>query len=291
VGFLQAHLGERSLLSVCTRRAQRSSHRYVHLLLLQAMLAFCHTVLPARNPAFSVVEMPHLLLDPRVRADLGRGPCLDFPRRRLENRLGEEVSMETDVAAFAKLLKQDGIDAARAEASGILDEARTRAAEIVRQAQAAAGKVLRDAQSEIESLRQRQAVEIRLVARDAMLKVKEEIERVALLLLRQPIAEALTADEVVRAAIVELVQNSASGQEWEIRVGPRIGKALVQATVNDLFKGREAAATLIEEFRRSGLEFRSGAGEVLELSEESVTDLFRRLMSPELSRLLDSRPG
>jgi len=198
--------------------------------------------------------------------------------------------METDVAAFARQLKQDGIDAAHAEASRLLDEARTRAAEIVRQAQAAAGKVLRDAESESESQRQRQAVEIRLVARDTILKVKEEIERVALLLLRQPIAEALAADEVVRAAIVELVQNSASGQEWEIRVGPRVGKALVQATVNDLFKGREAAVTLIEEFRRSGLEFRSGAGEVLELSEESVTDLFRRLMSPELSRLIDSRP-
>jgi vacuolar-type H+-ATPase subunit H len=198
--------------------------------------------------------------------------------------------METDVAAFARQLKQDGIDAARAEASGILDEARTRAAEIVQQAQTAAGKALRDAESAIESQRQRQAVEIRLVARDTMLKVKEEIERVALLLLRPPIAEALAADEVVRAAIVELVQNSASGQEWEIRVGPRIGKALVQATVNDLFKGREAAVTLVEEFRRSGLEFRSGAGEVLELSEESVMALFRRLMSPELSRIVDSRP-
>jgi len=199
--------------------------------------------------------------------------------------------METDVAAFAKLLKQDGIDAARAEASGILDEARTRATEIVHQAQAAAEKVLRDSQSEIESLRQRQAVEIRLVARDTMLKVKEEIERVALLLLRQPIGAALAADEVVRAAIVELVQNGASGQEWEIRVGPRIGKALAQATVNELFKGREAEVTLVEEFRRSGLEFRSGAGEVLELSEESVAELFRRLMSPELSRLVDSRPS
>ena len=199
--------------------------------------------------------------------------------------------METDVAAFAKLLKQDGIDAARAEASRILDEARTQAAQIVQQAQAAAEKVLRDTQSEIDSQRQRQAVEIRLVARDTMLKVKEEVERVALLLLRQPIGEALAADEVVRAAIVELVQNSGQGQEWEIRVGPRIGKALAQATVNDLFKGREAAVTLVEEFRRSGLEFRSGAGEVLELSEESVAELFRRLMSPELSRILDSRPG
>jgi len=199
--------------------------------------------------------------------------------------------METDVAAFARQLKQDGLDAARAEASRILDETRAQAAEILQQARAAAEKLLRDAQSEIESHSRRQAVEIRLVARDTMLKVKEEIERVALLLLRQPIGEALAADEVVRAAIVEMVQSGVPGQEWEIRVGPRIGRALVQATVSDLFKGREAAATLVEEFRRSGLEFRSGAGEVLELSEESVAEVFRRLMSPELSRLLDSRPG
>ena len=198
--------------------------------------------------------------------------------------------METDVAAFARQLKQDGIDAARAEAARILDETRAQAAEVLQQAQVAAEKLLRDARSEIESHRQRQAVEIRLVARDAMLKVKEEVERVALLLLRRPIGEALAADEVVRAAIGELVRGVASGQEWEIRVGPRIGKALAQAAVDDLFKGRDAAVTLVEEFRRSGLEFRSGAGEVLELSEESVAEVFRRLMSPELSRLVDAKP-
>lgn len=199
--------------------------------------------------------------------------------------------METDVAAFARLLKQDGIDAARAEASRILEEARAQAAETLQQARAAAEKTLRDAQTEIENQRTRQAVEIRLVARDVMLRVKEEIERVALLLLRQPIGEALATDEVVRAAILALVQHGAPGEQWEIRVGPGVGRDLVQAAVNDLFKGREAAATLGEGLRRSGLEFRSGAGEVLELSEESVAEVFRRLISPELNRILDSRPG
>jgi len=199
--------------------------------------------------------------------------------------------METDVAAFARHLKQDGIDAARAEAAVIVDEARTQAAEIRQQAQASAEKLLRDARFEIENQHKRQTVEIQLVARDTMLKVKEEIERVALLLLRQPIGEALAADEIVRTAIVELIQNSPKGQQWEISVGPKIGKALVQAAVNDLFKGREASVTLVEEFRTAGLEFRNGAGEVLELSEESVAEVFRRLMSPELSRLVDSRPG
>lgn len=199
--------------------------------------------------------------------------------------------METDVAAFARHLKQDGIDAARAEAATILDEARAEATAILQQAKTAAETILRDAQSEIESRHQRQIVEIRLVARDMMLKVKEEIERVALMLLRQPIGEALAADEVVRAAIAELAQSSMPGQEWEIRVGPRIGKALVEATVNELFKGSKATATFVEEFRRSGLEFHSSAGEVLELSEESVAEVFQRLISPELTRLLDSRPG
>lgn len=199
--------------------------------------------------------------------------------------------METDVAAFAKLLKQDGIDAARAEAAKILDGARAEAAAILEQARQAAEKLQLDAKAGIESQRQRQSVEIRLAARDALLKIKEEIERMAQLLLRQPVGAALATDEVVRAAIVELVRGSASGQEWEIRVGPSIGKALVQAVVDDLFKGRDAAVTLVEEFRKSGLEFRSGTGEVLELSEESVAEVFRRLMSPELSRFLDSRPG
>jgi hypothetical protein len=41
--------------------------------MLQAMFDLCHTVLPAWNPAFSAVEMTPLLLDPRVRADLGHG--------------------------------------------------------------------------------------------------------------------------------------------------------------------------------------------------------------------------
>ena len=103
--------------------------------------------------------------------------------------------------------------------------------------------------------------------------------------------DTLAANEIVRTAIVELIQNSPKGQQWEISVGPKIGKALVQAAVNDLFKGREASVTLVEEFRTAGLEFRNGAGEVLELSEESVAEVFRRLMSPELSRLVDSRPG
>jgi hypothetical protein len=46
--------------------------------LLQALPDLCRTVLPARNPVLSLVEMHPLLLDPRVRADLGLAIRLVF---------------------------------------------------------------------------------------------------------------------------------------------------------------------------------------------------------------------
>lgn len=199
--------------------------------------------------------------------------------------------MDTDVAAFARRLKQDGVDAARAEADSILAEARARAAETLEQGRADAEAARAAAQAAIEGERRRFAVEIQMVARDTMLRVKQEIERVAMRLLRAHIADALAAEEIVRTALVELIRSPGPGSEWEVAVGPRIGKALVEAAVSELFKGREASIALVEEFGRTGLEFRTAGGtEALELSEESVAEAFRQMMSPELIRLIDSLP-
>jgi cell division septum initiation protein DivIVA len=87
--------------------------------------------------------------------------------------------VETDAAAFARQLRQDGIEAARAEAADIIKEARAQAAEIVQHAREAAGKTREEALSEIERDRQRFSAEIRLLARDTMLSVKRDIERLA----------------------------------------------------------------------------------------------------------------
>jgi len=199
--------------------------------------------------------------------------------------------VDTDVAAFARQLKEDGVDAAHAEAARILAEARARAAEILEQARAGAEAAQAAARAGIEGERRRFTVEIQMVARDTMLRVRQEIERVAMRLLRAQIADALAAEEIVRTALVELIRSPGPGSEWEVAVGPRIGKALAAAVVSDLFKGREASIALVEEFGRSGLELRTAGGtEALELSEESVAEAFRQWISPELNRLIDELP-
>jgi len=200
--------------------------------------------------------------------------------------------VNTDVAAFARQLRQDGVDAAKADAERILAEARSEAEEIKRQGLEAAAAARAEAQSGIEGERRRFAAEISMAARDTMLQTRQEIERVVMRLMRAKISGALATDEVVRTAIVELIRNPEAGSAWEIVVGPRIGKALVEAAVSDVFKGREAAIAVMEEFGGDGLEFRTAGGsEVLELSEESVAEAFRRMLSPELNRLIDSVPG
>ena len=200
--------------------------------------------------------------------------------------------MDTDVAAFARQLRQDGIEAAKADAERILADARGQAALIQRQAREVAAATQAEAQAAISRERQRFAIELGMAARDAMLRTRQDIERVVMRLLRTRIDGALAADEIVRKAIVELIGSAAPGRAWEIAVGPGLGRELVEAAVSDLLKGRAATVAVVEEFGRSGLEFRvADGGEVLELSEASVAEAFRRLISPELARLIDSQTG
>ena len=200
--------------------------------------------------------------------------------------------MDTDVAAFARQLRQDGIEASKADAERILAEAHARATEMQTQAQEAAAAFQAEARAAIGRERQRFAIELGMAARDTMLRTRQDIERVVMRLLRARIGGALAADDIVRKAIAELIGGAARGSAWEIAVGPGLGKALVDAAVSDLLKGREGAIAVVEEFGRSGLEFRAAeGGEVLELSEASVAEAFRRLISPELARIVDSQTG
>jgi V/A-type H+-transporting ATPase subunit E len=200
--------------------------------------------------------------------------------------------IETDVATFTRQLRQDGIDAARSEAERIMEEARAQAAGILQEAEATARRLEADSRAAMERDRTRFGAEIRLAARDTMLAVQQQIEQVVMRLLRAKIDDALAAEEVVRTAIIEIIKHHAPGSAWEIAVGSRIGASLVAAAVNELFKGREATFVVIEEFGRSGLEFRTAGGdEVLELSADSVAEVFQRLLSPELCKLVETLPA
>lgn len=194
--------------------------------------------------------------------------------------------MGTDVASFAKQLKEDGIDAARKEAENILAEARKEAKKLLDNAKGEIEKMEKDAEARIAQKKSNSEAEIQLAARDLMNSFKNKIEEVGSQLLKGKVAEALNDQEVVKNAISDLLKTQKTGQEWELALGEKVGKPLAN-TVNGLFKEKNASVKLAEELKKAGFELRSEKGsEVLEVTEDSVTESFRRLLSPELKKIL-----
>ena len=82
--------------------------------------------------------------------------------------------MGTDVASFAKQLKEDGIEAAKAEAAKILDEAQKKADKIINAAKAESDKLEKETQTRIQQNRTRSEDEMRLVARDLLISFRKK---------------------------------------------------------------------------------------------------------------------
>ena len=196
--------------------------------------------------------------------------------------------MGTDVASFAKQLREDGIEAAKAEAANILADARKEAEKIINSAKAEATKVETEAQKQIAQNKNSSEAEMRLVARDVVIGLKKKIEDVGTALLSSKVGEALNDKDVLKNAVNELLKNQQTGKNWEVALGEKIAKPLADVVVAS-FRENGATAKLTQELKRIGFEAKvSGENEVFEVTEESVTDAFRKLLSPELKKLLEA---
>ncbi len=196
--------------------------------------------------------------------------------------------MGTDVATFARQLREDGIEAAKTEAAKILADARKEAEKIVNTARSEAAKVEKETQARMQQNRHRSEDELKLVARDLVNSFRKRIEEIGTRLLKGKVAEGLNDKEIIRTAISELLKNQQSGQKWEITLGEKIAKPLAE-TVVAIFREKGATVQLVGEMSKAGFEIRAAGGnEVFEVTEESVTETFRKLLSPELKKLLEA---
>lgn len=196
--------------------------------------------------------------------------------------------MGTDVAAFAKQLKEDGIDAAKKEAESILAEARKEAKKLLDSAKAEIEKMEKDAEHRIAQKRSNSEAEIQLAARDMMNSFRKRIEEVGAQLLKGKVTENLNDKDVVKNAIAELLKNQKKGQEWELALGEKVGKPLADM-VTLLFKAEGASVKLVEELKKAGFELKAAKGnEVIEVTEESIVDSFKKLLSPELKKIIEA---
>lgn len=197
--------------------------------------------------------------------------------------------MGTDVAAFAKQLKKDGIDAAKQEAEKILAQAREEADKIVSDAKVSAEKLDKESQLKIAQHRQRSEAEMKLVARDLINSLRARIQEIASALFQAETAKALDDKKVLKNVITEIIKtHGKTSKTWEVSINEKSSKEFSDYVLQ-LFKEKDAKATVKKELKKSGFELSEKKGsEVIEVTEESITEAFKGFLSAELKKIFDS---
>jgi V/A-type H+-transporting ATPase subunit E len=192
--------------------------------------------------------------------------------------------MGTDIASFAKQLKEEGIEAAKAEAAKIIEEAQKKAEKIINTAKADSEKLEKDTQTRIQQNRLRSEDEIRLVARDLTINFRKKVEDIGVGLLKGKIAEALKDEAIVKTAVKDFLKDKKDKLDWEVSFSKDYSEKLAQEILA-MFKGNNAK--LGEAITKAGFEIKQG-NEVFEVTEDSVTEAFKQLLSPALKKLLEA---
>ena len=196
--------------------------------------------------------------------------------------------MGTDVASFAKQLREDGIEAAKEEAAKILADARKEAEKIITAAKSEASKAEKEAQNRISQNKDASKSEMRMVERDIIIGLKKKIEEIGTALLKNKVAETLNSEEILKVSVTELLKNQNNGKGWEVALSEKIAEPLANVVIAT-FKENGATAKLTAGLKKAGFEARAdGENVVFEVTDESVTETFRKLLSPELKKMLEA---
>jgi V/A-type H+-transporting ATPase subunit E len=89
--------------------------------------------------------------------------------------MSNEVPQSSGVQDLISRIRDDGVEAGKAEANRVLEEAHAEAARLVRQAQAEAEKISRQASAEIEDYKRAALEALKLAARDTRLQLEAAV--------------------------------------------------------------------------------------------------------------------
>ncbi len=195
--------------------------------------------------------------------------------------------MSETIETFVEKLQQDGVEAGRARAEKILAEARAEAEEIVSEARLKAEKTVEEAREEAKRIAEAQANELRLAARDALLKLREGITSALEGVLRRRTAEHLEDTQFLKELIREVVQaHLAEGGSGQARLGVTVSEQTMEQVgdwaLDEIASGR---VDLQNTLKGLGFEYTMGDATV-EVTVEAVVEVLRQMVSARLQKVL-----
>jgi V/A-type H+-transporting ATPase subunit E len=200
------------------------------------------------------------------------------------------------VDALVDRLREQGIDAGRREAARLVDEARAEADRMLAEARAEAATLREEAARAVERERTAALAALDLACRDALLRVREEIEGrivrrltdVAAVVIRDPRALENLLVDVTRHVLSQHGAAPAGRLSVHGALAADVVDALIVALTRDvLTEGVELALDA-----RGGIRLElAGSGVEIEISAAAVSQLLAAHLLPRFRSLLEGHAG
>lgn len=203
--------------------------------------------------------------------------------------------MGDTIEAFVARIHSEGIEAGRQEAEKLLAEARRQAEEILSGAGAEAERIVADANAQAEAILARAGTELRLAARDNVLKLRETLARIIEHILARGAAEKLEDVEFLGKTLHELVLLAGKADlegkgVMVINVPAETRDKLVDWALHEMSRQKADASRPSLELRgtlaKEGFEY-NVTGATVEVTLDSVTQAMKELVGPRLREMID----
>ncbi len=197
------------------------------------------------------------------------------------------------IEAFIEKLQADGVEAGQASAEAIRTEAERQAEQIIADARAQAEQTVADAEAQCEKLRLRSQTELRLAARDTVVRLRETLELALRNVLSVGVGELLNdagfLQELLRDLVSQYVKADLEGAEAiHVNVSKEMQQKLAHWAIETIRAEQEIHGPQVELHGRlaaAGFEYSIDEG-TAEITLESVVNVLSDLVNKELREIL-----
>ncbi|HET6428943.1 MAG TPA: V-type ATP synthase subunit E family protein [Phycisphaerae bacterium] len=203
--------------------------------------------------------------------------------------------MAESIESFVAKLQAEGVEAGRAEAARIVEQAKADAEQIVAGARGEAEKIVADAQRQAERSVAQGKAELKMAARDAVLRLRETIAAALEVVFREGAAKALRDEQFLPSLLHDVAQEYARQDaigDWPVHI--RVSDEKLHVATD--WAIREMTGVDGEDWRSridlrgglrsAGFEYTTSGGTV-EVTPESVAAVLSEMIAPRLRELID----
>jgi vacuolar-type H+-ATPase subunit H len=201
--------------------------------------------------------------------------------------------MVETIETFINKLHQDGVQAGQEAAKEIIDKAGQEARQRLAAAEEQAKQIVEQAREEGERTRIRVETELKLAARDIVVRVQDTLNQVLEAVLASAVGDKLEDAEFLGGLIREVVlryveADVTGGSAVEVKVSDEMQRRLLSGTVTAFQpdKAEQARIALIGQLGKAGFEYKVAGGTV-EVTEDSVVQVLSSLLGAELRRRVE----